>query len=124
MSRRCHTDETPTAYGYSTSAQLAKKLGAKQLSRSTNEFELNGEHVVIQPARKKDRRVAVFSEVLDHIQAVLAAYKIGPNEYGLVSLSADLYRKFMRTPHGNVGLVTKCMFLRRGSAVATVNLDR
>lgn len=109
-----------------TARLIAQKLGAKELGRWDNEFELQGQPVIIQPTQLGGCRLGVPYEVIDRVDAVVAAYEIGPCAYDLISLNAERYKRAMRpAPMGRakVGMVTNRMFLRYGSYLGQVNIE-
>jgi hypothetical protein len=111
-------------YGLAGAVAVAEKIGAKRVSSRSNEFELDGERITIRMAHIGNHQVGTLYEMLKRVKTVIGAFEIAPNEYELLSLSSDIYRKpqHMRDSKGRVGLVRKKIFIDHGKSVATVKL--
>ena len=111
--------------GQKTAALIAKRLGAADVDRGGWGFGLNGERVAIEVLQSGFGRIIVPCTTLDRVNAVIAALEIGPREYGLLLLSRDLYRRFMRGASCGgrpVGVVTRRMLLRWGQFLGRIEL--
>jgi len=62
-------------YGRETGAAVATLLGAKRLTKRSNESMLNGERVAIKCAAPKTDQVGVLTDMLGRVDAVLGCFE-------------------------------------------------
>jgi hypothetical protein len=111
-------------FGHKTAALIAGKIGADKLTSNSNEFKWNGKRVTIRIARQRNNQVGVLYAMLNRVEAVIGAFEITPNEYELMALPPDAFKKNLRdsaTGKGRVGLVRKKVFVEKGSFLAKVS---
>src|SRR5579859_6012276 len=107
MTQNRDTGAEAARFGHTAAALIAEKIGAKKLTRNSNEFELSGKRVTIRTARQGNNQIGVLYDMLKRVQSVIGAFEIAPNEFELYSLSPDEFHKAMRdspTGKGFVGL--------------------
>jgi hypothetical protein len=125
MTQNRETGAEAARFGHEAAALIGKKIGAKKLTRNSNEFELNGQRVTIRTARQGNHQVGVLYDMLERVQSVIGAFEIVPNEFELLSLAPEVFHAEMRdsnTGDGRVGLVRKKVFDEKGQFVATVKI--
>lgn len=126
MPQNQNTGAEAARFGHEAAALIAEKLGAKKLTRNSNEFEWNGQRVTIRTARQGNNQVGVLYDMLERVQSVIGAFEIAPNEFELIYLSPEIFQAEMRdsnTGGGRVGLVRKKVFDEKGKSVARVKLE-
>jgi hypothetical protein len=125
MTQNRDTGAEAARFGHEVAALIGEKIGAKKLTRNSNEFELNGKRVTIRTAHQATDQVGVLYSMLQRVQAVIAAFEAAPNEFELHSITPEIFQTEMRdsnTGGGRVGLVRKKVFLEKGTFVATVKI--
>ena len=125
MTQNHETGAEAARFGHKAAALIADQIGAKKLTRNSNEFQWNGKHVTIRTARQGNNQVGVLYEMLKRVQSVIGAFETAPNEFELLSLSPEIFQSEMRdskTANGRVGLVRKIVFDEKGKHVGRVNL--
>ena len=103
-------------FGHRTAAIIGERIGARKLTSRSNEFELNGKRITIRTAHQGTNQVGVLYAMLDRVQSVIGAFEIAPDEYKLLSLTPEIYRKAMRDPktgRGRVGFGPQKGFCRK-----------
>ncbi len=125
MPQNRQTGADAARFGHEAAALIGEKIGAKKLTRNSNEFEWNGQRVTIRTARQGNKQVGVLYDMLPRVQSVIAAFETAPKEFELISLSPEVFQSAMRdsnTGKGRVGLVNKKVFDEQGKPVGRVNL--
>ncbi|HEY2572821.1 MAG TPA: hypothetical protein VGH65_02090, partial [Verrucomicrobiaceae bacterium] len=125
MTQNRETGAEAARFGHKAAALIAENIGAKKLTRNSNEFEWNGKRVTIRTARQGNNQVGVLYDMLPRMHSVIAAFETAPNEFELLSLSPEIFQSEMRdskTGKGRVGLVRKKVFDEKGKLVGRVNL--
>jgi hypothetical protein len=126
MTQDQETGVEAARFGHEAAALIGEKIGAKRLTRNSNEFEGNGQRVTIRTARQGNNQVGVLYDLLKRVQSVVGAFEIALNEFELYSLSPDEFRKAMRdspTGKGSVGLVIKRDFMDAGRLIRSVKIN-
>jgi hypothetical protein len=122
------TGAAGNAFGRETAPRIGQALGATRTSKTSNEFELRGRHVVIKCARVGTSSVGVTYKMLDQLEAVLGAFEEPDGRFGVYEISAAEFSRRMRPSRSKryaepkVGLVAKKDFLERGKLVSRVAL--
>jgi hypothetical protein len=122
------TGAAGNAFGHETAPRIAQALGATRLSKSSNEFALQGRRLVIKCARVNTSSVGVTYKMLDRIEAVLGAFEEQDGRFGIYEISAAEFRERMRPSQskgpseGKVGLVARKDFHQHGKLVSRVAL--
>ena len=125
MTQSHETGAEAARFGHKAAALIADQIGAKKLTRNSNEFQWNGKRVTIRTARQGNNQVGVLYDMLKRVQSVIGAFETAPNEFELLSLSPEIFQSEMRdskTGNGRVGLVRKIVFDEKGKSVGRVNL--
>jgi len=125
MRQSRETGAEAARFGHKAAALIAEQIGAKKLTRNSNEFHWNGNRVTIRTARQGNNQVGVLYDMLKRVQSVIGAFETTPNDFELLSLSPEIFQSEMRdskTGTGRVGLVRKSVFAEKGKAVGRVSL--
>lgn len=110
-------------FGHDAAKKLAAKLGATKVSKTGNEFELDGRRICIKTARKKTSSVGVTYKMLERLDGVIGAFEDETNTFHLYEISPDKFSREMRETRskgpskGRVGLVSKRIFETEGEKV-------
>ena len=107
-------------YGRETAKKIAEKIGAKSISKISNEFELQGRKITIRCAKHSTNDLGVTYKMLERIDAIFAALEQENGKYELYEISPSMFEKNMRETKskgraaGKVGLVRKSVFVNEG----------
>jgi hypothetical protein len=107
-------------WGRETARRLALKLGAVSLSMRSNEFDLEGERVVIKCAQRKTTSVGVPYQMLGRLDLVVGAFERDDGVFELLALTPAQYERVMRDTRsrgasaGRVGIVARSEFEKYG----------
>ena len=113
-------------YGRETAKEIAKKIGAKSISKISNEFELQGRKITIRCAKHSNDSLGVTYKMLERIDAIFAALEQENGKYELYEISPSMFKKNMRETKskgaaaGKVGLVRKNVFINEGKFVCSL----
>ena len=116
------------AYGRETARKIATAIGAIPISETSNEFELDNRKITIRCARKKTQNLGAPYQLLERINAVIAALEQENGEYELYEISPDKFKQNMRPTRstgpsgGRVGLVKKSIFINEGKFISQIKL--
>jgi len=116
-------------YGRECAKKIAKKIGAKSISNTSNEFEFQDRKITIRCAGYSTSDLGVTYKMLERIDAVFAALEQENGEYNLYEISPDMFKKNMRETRsagpsaGKVGLVRKKVFVNRGKFICSVKYE-
>src|SRR5436189_5649016 len=97
-------------FGLEAAAKIGERIGARKLTRNSNEFEYNGQSVTIRTAHKGTTDVGFTYKMLERIELVIGAFEVKDNEFDLLSLSPETFKNYMRdstTGKGRGGLVRR-----------------
>jgi hypothetical protein len=123
-----YTGAAGNAFGRETAPRIGQALGAARISKTSNEFRLQGRRVVIKCARVATSSVGVTYKMLERLEAVLGAFEEPDGRFGVYEISAAEFGRRMRPSQSKgsgehkVGLVAKRDFLDRGRLVNRVAL--
>lgn len=115
-------------WGRETASALAQKLGATQLSGSSNECRLDNDRVVIKCAAAGNDSVGVTFKMLDRLEAVVAAFQREDGAFDVWCLTPFAFKAHMRDTRslgasaGKVGLVRRDVFESKGKSIGRVRL--
>ena len=113
------------AYGRETAKKIAVSIGAKSISATSNEFELQGRKITIRCARRSTSDLGVTYKMLKRIDGVFAALEQKNGKYEVFELSPNIFEKNMRETKskgasaGKVGMVRKSIFIDEGKFVGS-----
>lgn len=116
-------------YGRETSRKIAIAIGAISISEKSNEFELDNRKVTIRCARNNNRQFGVPYQILDRVDAVIAAFAQESGDYKLYEIDPDKFKENMRptrskgSSSGRVGIVSGSVFINEGKFIQTVKLE-
>ena len=116
------------AFGRETAPLIAQAIGATMRGGASNEADFNGQRVVIKCARQKTQSVGVTYQMLERLDAIVAAFETDDGSFAVLSLPTDVYRERMTETKsrgasaGAVGIVQKSAFTSEGNPIATVRL--
>ena len=115
-------------YGRKTAKMIAEKIGAKSISKRSNEFELQGRRITIRCAKHSTNDFGVTYRMLERIDAIFAALEQENGKYELYEISPSMFEKNMRETKckgpaaGKVGLVRKSVFVNEGEFICSVRI--
>ena len=115
-------------YGRETAKKIAEKIGAKSISKISNEFELQGRKITIRCAKHSTSDFGVTYKMLERIDAIFAAPEQEDGTYKLYEISPIMFKKNMRETNsrgpaaGKVGLVRKSVFIKEGKYICSVKI--
>jgi hypothetical protein len=106
-------------YGHKMAAIVAADIAAISVKANANEFEHKGRRITIRSARKSTDSVGVLSDMLDRVEAVIAAFQRNDGDYNLWELPTPAYRAASRqaTNNDHVLLVKRDVFRTCGSFI-------
>ncbi len=116
-------------WGRRCARALAPLLGASDPQGDSNEWELNGQRVVIKCAHAKTKSVGVTYLMLEHLDAIIGAFEVETGEYDIWSLPSDVYRAEMTGTRstgpsaGKVGNVKRTVFQTRGAYLGRLAIN-
>jgi len=117
-------------YGLRTGRIIAQKLGARKVGNTrSNEYELDGERVVIKCARSTTNSVGVPYHMLDRLADILGSFEIENGIYEIYAMKPDSYRQHMKPTRstgpssGRVGIVRRSTFLDQGRFLRRIKID-
>lgn len=117
------------AWGRKTADAVARTLGARSINPNANEYVLDGEKVTIRCARATTNSVGVTFNMLDRIDAVLAALEADDAAFDIYRLEPAAYRDAMRLTRskgpssGRVGIVMTKVFRDEGKFVGNLKIQ-
>ena len=115
-------------YGRECAKKIAGKIGAKSISKTSNEFELQGRKITIRCAKHSTNDLGVTYKMLERIDAIFAALEQENGKYELYEISPSMFEKNMRETRskgaaaGKVGLVRKSVFVNEGEFICSVRI--
>lgn len=122
------TGAAASVWGRETGHRIAHELGARPLSRTSNECMLGRERIVIKCAKPATDSVGVTFKMLERISRVFGAFQQEDGTFDIWALSSAVFAKHMRDSRsqgasaGKVGLVRRGTFYSLGSHIARVRL--
>jgi hypothetical protein len=119
MPQNQETGAQANAWGHENSRIIAARIGAESISKTSNEFELDGKRVTIRCARKATTIVGVTYTMLDRVEAVIGAFEKSDGSFSLYQISPSVFRANMRDSknENRVGLVRKKVLQDMGQAL-------
>ncbi len=115
-------------YGRENAKRIAEKIGAKSISKRSNEFELKGRKITIRSAKHSTNDLGVTYKMLERIDAIFGALEQENGKYELYEISPSMFEKNMRETRskgpaaGKVGLVRKSVFVNEGTFICSVEI--
>ncbi len=115
-------------YGRECAKKIAEKIGAKSISKTSNEFELQGRKITIRCAKHSTNDLGVTYKMLERIDAIFAALEQENGKYDIYEISPSMFEKNMRETKskgaaaGKVGLVRKSVFVNEGEFICSVKI--
>jgi hypothetical protein len=115
-------------YGRETAKKIADKIGAKSISKISNEFKLHDRKITIRCAKHSTNDYGVTYKMLERVDAVFAAFEQESNKYELYEISPYIFKNNMRETQsrgasaGKVGLVRKSVFVKEGKFICSVKI--
>jgi len=82
-------------YGHMMGEEVAKFLGTKLLSKSSNEVILDGQRIVVKSARKKTPEIGLSINMLERVQSIIAAIENEDGSYTLYRVETQWYKEKM-----------------------------
>jgi hypothetical protein len=113
------------AWGHEAAYKIAWKIGATGMGKTSNECQLNGEHVVIKCARRNTTSVGVTYQMLTRIDRVIGAFELDDGLFELWAISPKQFESSMResiTSGGKTALVSRSFFEQHGKKIQRVQL--
>ena len=69
------------AFGRETAPLIAQAIGATMRGGASNEADFNGQRVVIKCARQKTQSVGVTYQMLERLDAIVAAFELDDGSF-------------------------------------------
>ena len=116
-------------WGHVTSRKIAEVIGAKEISKTSNEFELDGERVTIRCARPRTSSVGLTNAMRERIGGVIAAFQQNEGQFNLLRVSPDDWDKHCRKVtenhqnHGRVTLLSRSICQQIGEDMGEVEIE-
>ena len=116
------------AFGRLTAPLIAQAIGATMHGNTSNEADFDGQRVVIKCARQKTQRVGVTYLMLEHLDAIIAAFERSDGAFEVISLPAEAFRQRMTETQsrgasaGAVANVSKKVFINEGRPISVVKV--
>ena len=82
-------------YGHIMGEKVAKFLGTKLLSKTSNEIILHGQRIVIKSAREKTPEIGLSTNMLERVQCIIAAIENEDGSYTLYRVETHWYKEKM-----------------------------
>lgn len=117
-------------WGHVTSRKIATVLGAKELSKTSNEFELDGKRVTIRCARPRTSSVGLTNAMRNRIDVIIAAFQQNEGHFNLLRVSPEDWDKYCRKVtenhqnHGRVTLLSRSNCQQIGEDMGEVEIDK
>lgn len=115
-------------YGRETAKKVAERIGANSVSKTSNEFELQGRRTTIRCARCSNSNPGASYKMLERVDAVFAALEQENGEYRLYEISPSVFKENMRDTRskgpaaGRVGLLRRSAFVNEGRFVRSLRV--
>ncbi len=116
------------AYEYCriTAQKIAIKIGAKSISKNSNEFIFKCKNITIRCAKHLNNNFGVSYKMPERVDSIIDASEQKNGQYALYEISPKIFKKKMReskTSKGKVGLVSKSVFITEGKLVCRVSIN-
>ncbi len=128
MPQNRETGAEGNRFGREYGERITAALGGKLLRSGSNECILDGRRVSLHCAGVRTTSVGVLYDMLERIDAVIAAFQQDDGSFRVFQLALQQYKENMR-PTGSggasarkVGLVTRAVFEREGRLVGVVRV--
>lgn len=82
-------------YGHMMGEKVAKFLGTKLLTKSSNEMILDGRRIIIKSARRKTPEIGISINMLERVDGIIAAIENGDGTYNLYQIETQWYKEKM-----------------------------
>ena len=116
------TGASANRFGRETATKIARLIGAKKLSKNSNEVTYNEIRSVIKCARGKNFYIGVTYKMLERISLIIAAFE-EDTHFDLYTLSDTIFQENMRDAIKNpVGLVQKKVFIEEGAFLTSLKI--
>jgi hypothetical protein len=122
MPQNRDTGAAGNTIGRTTAPRIATAIGAVMKGTKSNEAIWNGRAVVIKCAGPRTTSVGVIYDMLDTVEAVVAAFQMSDSRFDVLEMSSDNFRTHARKSGTNerVGLVTRRAFETHGTPIQSV----
>ena len=120
------TGANGNSFGRKTARVIAKNIGAKMLTQTSNEATHNGSSIVIKCASEKTTNIGVTFKMLNRLDSIIGSFEQEGGAFELYELSVETFKVNMRTTKskgpsaGKVGVVSKSVFIKNGKKLKTV----
>jgi len=82
-------------YGHMMGEKVAKFLGTRLLSKSSNEMILDGQRIVVKSARRKTPEIGLSINMLKRVQSIIVAIENDDESYTLYQVETQWYKEKM-----------------------------
>ncbi len=116
-------------WGHMTSRRIADKLGGKELSKTANEFDIDGKRVTIRCARPRTTSVGLTNAMAERIDEIIAAFQQDDGSFSLHRISPEDWYKHCRKVtenhqnHGRVTLLSRALCRKIGADMGEIKID-
>jgi hypothetical protein len=128
MPQNRNTGAAANLWGRHTARRIMAAIGARPVNGNSNECLWKGRRFVIKSANPGVARVGLSYKMIEHLHAVLAAFRKSGSTFELYELDPKICSDNM-TPtrskgpsKGRVGMVRRAVFIEQGKALGEIAL--
>jgi len=117
-------------FGRQTAREIAHKIGAQMLNRTSNEAVFNGNRVVIKCAGLTTPNIGVTYNMINRLHSIIGAFQQSDGAFELFVLPVENFKNNMKDTKslgasaGKVGVLSKKVFIDNGIELKTVRIIR
>lgn len=122
------TGAAGNAFGRDTAPKIARAIGATMSRPGSNEAHWKGRRVVIKCAKYGNNRVGVTYQMIETVDAILAAFQRSDGRFEMFELDPQTYQRTMIETRstgpsaGKVGQVSRATFQSLGKHLGAVSV--
>ncbi len=115
-------------WGHVTSRKIAGILGGTELSKTANEFDINGQRMTIRCARPRTSSVGLTNTMAQRIDGIIAAFQHSDGHFTLYRIAPDDWDRHCRKVtenhqnHGRVTLLARSICRQIGQNMGEISL--
>ena len=118
-----NTGAAANQFGRKAAMIISDLIGAKRLSKASNEVLYDGRRAVIKSAHLGNNYIGVTLKMLERIDVIIAAFENTDGHYDLYTLDVPTFKNNIRIGHHeHIGLVTKIIFYDSGTFLQNLSM--
>jgi len=118
-----NTGAAANQFGRKAAMIISDLIGAKRLSKASNEVLYDGRRAVIKSAHLGNNYIGVTLKMLERIDVIIAAFENTDGHYDLYTLDVPTFKNNIRIGHHeHIGLVTKKIFYDSGTFLQNLSM--